>query len=340
MISHTKIKKNTGDFRKPMLFSIRKENFYALIVGLVSFWGSLVIAPWHIGGDQIVYQNTYNYIGGLNIVDAITHYQGQIASLEIIHFIYTYFCSTLNIDKLVSMAFANALLGFYSTKAMFKFFHLPGWALLLILSNYYLLSLFFTLERLKFGVIFLVIAIVHFKNIIIRFSSLLLSILSHFSIILLFIIRELAGGGESGVLAQRGNHSLWRRYKILISFFFILLIIYYFEEQIRNKIPAYLLVTSNFEMFVSGSKTFIFFVLSSFVTRSISARHLFIFMPLMLLSIIIEPARINFFSYIFLMYFCYISDDQLRKYLILFLISLYYSFTGLVYLEMLRTSGG
>jgi hypothetical protein len=82
------------------------------------------------------------------------------------------------------------------------------------------------------------------------------------------------------------------------------------------------------------------FLIAWYVVGNCSLKLISIFAPLILLSFLIEPARINFFAYLFLLYFTLTSTYLNRKIRVLLLSSIYFSSTGIIYLIMLYNYGG
>jgi len=315
-------------------YIISKNTIYTIFTVICSFILTIVISPWHYGGDQIVYQKVYSNVNGLDLREALAYYSGQIASVEITHFVYIFIFSNLNIDKIYAMAFANSILGFLVVKLWIRHFKgsLPG--LFFIITNYYILALFFTLERLKFGIIFILLAALTYNNIK-KFLLVILSIISHLSLVVVAVL-------SIPLALNKNSFKLSYKYIFNITLLSIFSIggFNYFESQINQKIPAYILVTDIQEMLFSGIKTTIFMVLSYLVVGRISLRMLAIYLPLIAMSIIVEPARINLFAYLFFLYFCTLNYKKIKTKIILSFSLLYYSISGFVYLNLLRISGG
>ena len=125
-------------------YLISKNTIYTIFIVVCSFILTIVISPWHYGGDQIVYQKVYSNVKGLDLLEALAYYNGQIASVEITHFAYIFIFSNLNFDKIYAMAFANSILGFLVVKLWIRHFRKSLTGLYFIITNYYVLALFFT----------------------------------------------------------------------------------------------------------------------------------------------------------------------------------------------------
>ena len=82
---------------------------------------TIIIAPWHNGGDQIIYIAVYTQVSNRNFWDALIHYQGAIAAIDIIHFIYIYIFSNMGLSKNIAMGIANAYLFYLSAKLLYSY---------------------------------------------------------------------------------------------------------------------------------------------------------------------------------------------------------------------------
>lgn len=131
----------------------------ALIVAIAipMFWISVIIAPYHVHGDQVHYTKAYNAMRDLDLADAFHAYRRIIFSFEPIHFFVSWVFSNLGFDKTFVMAALNGLLA-----ALFGRFLLGRTksyfiVVMLVFSNPYLYATFFTLEKLKVSMIFLLL---------------------------------------------------------------------------------------------------------------------------------------------------------------------------------------
>ena len=84
------------------------------------------------------------------------------------------------------MSLANASLTFVMMRWLYSL-GINYWLIpIFVLTNYYLYVLYFSAERLKFGILFLVLALLVKKKHLYFFITLICSIFSHFSVVILF----------------------------------------------------------------------------------------------------------------------------------------------------------
>ncbi len=321
---------------------MKKSTVLSIFVSVLGFMISLIVASWHYDGDQITYTRVYNEINNYNLTDALLYYQSQIASLDLVHFYYIYIFSVLNIEKNTAMGIANSAIIFLCSKTIFRYIRPSFIAALFIISNYYILSLSFTLERFKFAVLFIFLALYLNKHVKLRIMALVLSVAAHYSILILIIIGGLyfvfQSKKESRIHAVNTVHlpNAIKVFTLMVLIFFVLINI----ETFGWKLDAYLLNDERSNTFSAIFKTFIMFLIAWYVVGNCSPKLISIFAPLILLSFLIEPARINFFAYLFLLYFTLTSTYLNRKIRVLLLSSIYFSSTGIIYLIMLYNYGG
>ena len=147
---------------------------------------SIVLGNFYSNGDQIFYNIVYEGVSGKNFTDAYLLYFFHIQSVELVHFFLIWAVSSLGINKIFFMAICNTLLAnlviifFDRLKVNFLV------TSIFILTNFYFYVLLFAAERLKFGFIFFLIAILYQENFFYKIFFLILSALSHLQIIIVF----------------------------------------------------------------------------------------------------------------------------------------------------------
>ena len=142
---------------------IRKPFLYATIYSGWIFVISLYISPYYIDGDQFYYRDFYKYCfyESLTLVQQFDCYQKTLSSTEPGYFLISKLANTF-FDKDLYIALANSILTFVVSLLVFKHYKVVwhrNLFLVLILTNYYLVVMFFAAERLKFSFIFLAVAL-------------------------------------------------------------------------------------------------------------------------------------------------------------------------------------
>jgi hypothetical protein len=315
-----------------------KNTIAASFLALVAFVLTLIISPWHHGGDQIVYIKVYSEIPSYRILDAFIYYRGQIAALDVVHFFYTYLCANIGLSKDVAMALANAALFYLASKILITYAGASLSSLIFLLSNYYLLAFSFTLERYKFSVIFLMLAICWaFRKDFRAWIAVLIGVLAHFSSVIPVALWLFCKRISASKISSASELS---RKQLRFVFFGILILVAIYKDDVFHKIEPYFLNDDRENIALSVLKTSIFMFLAVCVSGRLLIIHLAVFLPLLIFSSVIEPARINFFAYMFLLYFIYNSRPSIKINVINFFISAYFSARGIIYLVNIYERGG
>lgn len=304
--------------------------FYAVF--LIIFIFSIVFAPFHSMGDQVHYRKAYQIVYGLSLGDALKAYRTVIYSFEIVHPLVCWIGSNVGIDKDVLMAFINAILGVCCIIYLYKKTGRIGFSVLFVIGNYYLLAMYFTLEKLKFAFMFFVIFLNSSKNNKLIYGLLILSVLSHFQMTIII------GAMFSGHILQSRNF----KFKLIDSFILILVITVgvligiRFNTYILSKASYYLAYAAKISII-----DLLFIILLSFLTVYFSKRRIFAltFMSIIFIAVLfLGGDRLNMFFFFAFIGFANFKNQVARMVLYLLLIFLLYK-SG-VYLNMVIRFGG
>jgi hypothetical protein len=161
------------------------KDSWILFITLLVFIFSLFLSKFYVAGDQFGYQNTYRLIEGLGLQDGFWMYEHNISGSEYVHFFLSLVGSNLGIDKNFLISLFNGMLAFLSFRLFEKWGVDFRVAVLMVLTNFYMLVLYFAAERLKFGFLFLVLSLLYSSKPWAFYSLAFLSIWSHFSMLLI-----------------------------------------------------------------------------------------------------------------------------------------------------------
>lgn len=298
-----------------------------ILVFTVAFLLSYQITPHYIGGDQIAYNAVYEAVKGLSPRDAYHSYYLNLSSMEPVHFIIVYLSSNIGLSKQLVMSLSNAIL------ASLIFYILCAYglnkyiAVLITFTNYYIFVLFFSAERLKFGFLFLFIAIVLLLNGKSSLLSFLLSILSHFQMTILLF----------ATLLTRSYKYLKKLTKKKIFFLFalftfLILLIILFHQQLLLK-AIYYLSLMNIRNILKLSVLMIACLLLSRRVEEI----IVVFFVFAVAAYMFGDIRVNIFAYIFfLKYYAHANRDMQ---VVLSPVNLYFSYTGIMFIRSIFSSG-
>lgn len=275
---------------------------YITVCTLVVFLSSLLIGPLHSEGDQLAYVAAYRAVDGLAILDAFEEYRRYLDSAEIVHFLVIWIGSNLGVDKNLLMSSANALLAYVILK-LFRKWRGAFWiSAVFVLSNFYILVLYFTAERLKFSFIFVVLSFIYAESIRASVSFATLSILTHVQNLIIYTsvvfstaipglksLRRFRGGGLAGVIG-------------LIS---IGLLFYLFGDMLVEHIltKANVYASGNVKEFHEDVLVMLVLFIASLYLASNKFLVVLVFVPIFVFLFILGSDRINMIGYLCFLYF-------------------------------------
>lgn len=150
---------------------------------------SMFFSTLYVNGDQYWYHNVYEYMQGKSLFESYLYYSNILSKIEFVHFILFYVGSNLGVDKSIYMSFFNVCLFFTGLSFLRKCGFSFVLAIVILLTNFYIFTLMFSSERLKFGMIFLFIFLsyesVQRKSIL---TFAILSMLAHAQLIIFYAV--------------------------------------------------------------------------------------------------------------------------------------------------------
>ena len=224
-----------------MIRDARSNDFYAYLFAALVFVAAYVFSGWileyYTGGDQKYYILLYDALRWSqfsHISDMQLKYTG---STEPLYGLLMWVLSP-SFEKNMVMSFSNAIL----MSSLFLVLRKYGANILftiLIFTNYYILVLLTSAERLKFAYIFGIIAVL--VPVIWRAAAIIASLLSHYSILIVIIsiavppkYRELLS-----YLQGKSGGSVKKFLLFIGAFSSFILFITLYREQITDKIWSY-----------------------------------------------------------------------------------------------------
>jgi len=306
--------------------NIKKIFFFKISIIVYIFLFSLYFLHIYTLGDQKAYISFWNNIVEFNFIDGFSYYHAALSSYEIGYYSIVYlFSNILNLDKNIFISLSNVVLAFL----VFKFFIINKvdkfLAFIFVISNFYILVLYFSAERLKFAIIFLLLVLlIKSKNLFYFFVPLSF----HLSIAIIYVV----------TLSKEIIYNLLKfkiKKQALIFIFGLFFMFVLFNIQIFYKISSY---WDTYGGPFEWIKTFIFYILVLLYTPKIKIFEVScIFLTLSLFSIIVGDIRVNMFSYIFFLYY-FIIYERVKS--IPFLaIYFYFMIKGLFFLYQILLYG-
>jgi hypothetical protein len=304
------------------MLRFQKKSLFNFIFFFITFFYSyfLFYPKFYFPADQILYYKIYELIKNLELIEAFNLYQSLFASEEIFHFIYIYFFSNLGLTKEFAMSLANAIFIYLILKFTHKYMKLSFISFFLILTNHYLFNLFFELERLKFAIIFFLVFVNYFNIRFVRIISFLLSILSHFSIILLYFAIYIINEKKNKIFnIKYKNISL----EIIILIFLGSAFLYIFDTHIMIKLSQFSLDFNTIN-YLNFFKPLIFCFLICYVQDyKINTNTILAYLFLSILCLFHEHSRLILFSFLIFYYQLLHSSNKIKIYIIFYLFFIY-----------------
>lgn len=136
-------------------------------------------------GDQRVYRAMYDVFADTNWKDVLKVSVSNVTGYEILSPYILWLGSVLGVDKDIYITFLNLILLFLICRWLFSK-GVNKCVILLVVTNFYLLVLFTSAERLKISYIFLILCVIQ-KNQRLMFFFAFLAIMSHMQSIILLV---------------------------------------------------------------------------------------------------------------------------------------------------------
>ncbi|WP_162653343.1 hypothetical protein [Lentilitoribacter sp. Alg239-R112] len=298
------------------------ERIYALVALLVFFF-SLLILPRYSGGDQVGYTSAYDIIAGIEPMKAWSYYLDYITSNEPIHFAISIIGSTLAINKDLWFSLFNAILAVQLMRILHHWGVNIYLSTSMIFTNFYILVLYLAAERLKFGFLFIAIALLPRKGMGWRMSFMILSVLSHVS--MLFPIASIWLLTTRNMFTDKKPKPMEYTF-LALAILLVLLFSFTQQEYLFRKVNAYMPDEIPFNQLLPILALAVY----SIVRTKEWVFPTLIFSPFFIGIAVVGSTRLNmfvFFCFLFLMYRAKLKYDPL-----LLLLLLYFTYKSLGFL--------
>ena len=253
------------------------------------------ISVIYSGGDQISYHDAY-YSMNNGMVQNYLKYNLLLGSFEFVHFL-TISAASQFFEKNIFFTFINFIFLISGIYAVSKNTLRPYWLIcILFLSNYYVHVLLFSAERLKLGFLFFFLAMIFHKTTYKKYFFIIMSILTHFSLI-----------GLYAALSTKPTIDSLKRFfrygRIPLIFFpltiLIILATIYIAEPILIKIIAYKEDYGGLSNVIQLSSL----ILLGYIYAKNNKSQLLIFLfVIMLMAFFVGDSRLNMFGILYFQY--------------------------------------
>jgi len=294
----------------------------AAALGLAAFLFYKYILEYYYGGDPHWYQIYYDSLMSQDLLGALTSQSKFLGSSEVIYPVIAWLGSRAGIDRNTLMAAFDGVFYFFIASYLIREKCSPLFVAL-TLTNFYLVVLCTSAERLKFSYLFLVFAL--FASGRLRFAWVALSPLAHFQNII--TISSLI------IYNFLGNLSL--KVKIVMAVISSLgagAIVFLFSDALSSKFASYSGRGDVFDAIPAG----MVLIVSLFVFKNKSLSF-FSLLPLVMLSAILGGERVNMIVFT-IFYYIVLSEKKTRNPVVLVMMG-YFSFKTIGYIQNVFSFG-
>jgi hypothetical protein len=273
----------------PFLRSIKSNADLGLLFIL-----SYVICSYYVNADQFHYLKNYNDMKHAKFLHAFQLYRANLGTREPIYFLMAYFFSNLGVSKVLFSTACNCFFYLHLKKYLFSI-NLNKFLIYAILfSNFYLLVLYFSDDRLKLAFLFLILWLQSKSRL--KNTYLFLSIFSHVQILI-----SLAGI----FLIKFRDEPLFQKFnlvKLTTTLIFVIAVYILLSDHIYAKAQIYIVQFIDRYDFYQYIKLLIFFIFTLILTNRWRTVTI-LFLPLFVALFLFGPTRVNMMGYLVMMYF-------------------------------------
>lgn len=321
------------------MMKLKKKRILAIIIllffaPLFSFYSYWIVEPT-IYGDAASYKALYDALSSAGISEVKRLGVLFVSSRELSPYLL-WFGAKLGVEKDIYITFFNVvLLSGMTCFILNRKINLGVLLLLLLmLTNFYVVVLMTSAERLKFAYVFLILASLSKGNL--RGGLFFSSIFMHFQSIV-FVVAQLiylySDNFKDTFLAKKARVKSISRLKIFTTLLFGMILIFYFKDGILIKATGYL---SNSRGSLSEVFQLILLFLASapLIKKRFATISMFLFYAIAIL--LIGGSRVNMIAFTSVFYIL-LSENRLNKFTIqavpFYLLLIYLSLKSIGYIE-------
>lgn len=267
----------------------------AFLWALPLFFGSLLVFPYGLLGDQEFYRRFYAGVAGLPVIEAFQFYRDSLGTSEPGYFLFSYvFAPFINKDLMFSVV--NFLFGYHIFLWMLRN-DVSRLLFPAIYLNFYVLVLAFSAERLKLSLLIFLMG--YAQAGFFRYFFYAFSVFVHVQTLMLLVaaqVRKILFITHRLLLGRVGYGFLSLSF-LMIGIVLVLVVL---REHIESKISFYAGAWGGIESIL---KPVIFTLLSMYYARSRKVEALLASLPMVLAAYFIGAERVVIFSYFVFMYY-------------------------------------
>jgi hypothetical protein len=298
---------------------------------------SFILLSNYVGGDQKAYHRFYNVLNGAGI-ENVMNIASVVSSEEPLSAHILWAGSNFGIKKNIFISSLNVIM-VVSLFLLARKHHVKILMIGLLLTNYYVVVLMTSAERLKIAYIFVILATLAAGKV--RFLLLTISPLAHFqNIILLSSLVFSSFAGHANNLIFRGiiQRRALKLYSIVlitgVSFISFMLLKFQNEYGLWKKIIKYISVhdSSLFDLW----KLCILIIITLYVTRR-RLRMFLLFLPYLVGVYFIGGERINMIAFTVVIY--YLMEERRLHHPLIYMLMLYFSIKTIPFIHKIILFG-
>lgn len=261
---------------------------------LAVFALSMIVGPYYVAGDQTYYREVYEKLETLSLTEGYVYYYQRLMSFEYTHFFLSWVASKA-LGKDLFIAIVNSALACTALVLLRRWRVSIVVAALLVLTNYYFLVFYFAAERLKFGMLFLLLSFCFIEKRRLFYLFALIAVLSHVQVFVFYVcIWFCLFLGSFKRLITSGRVSIRFLFTILVGGGMVLIM----TDQLLLKLSSYLGVRS-----ITESVQILAFLVLALGYSDDKYETVVMFTPLIIAVMIVGGSRINFFGYFLFLYY-------------------------------------
>jgi len=292
------------------------------LFAVFAFVLSYLILPFYSAGDQIPYRQFYEVLPNLGFLEGYFYFNNALDTREPSYFLLSYvFSGFMSKDLLMSLL--NAALAYYL--GLWLISKNVSWRVIALLSlNFYLLVLFFSAERLKLGMLFILIASTYSG--VLRYACLSFMIFSHVQTALL-LISKLTANIVTSILPLFMGRLRFNLLFSLVGALLMALLLFALREHILSKLEVYTALSGGITHLV---KPLIFTAVTLCYAKHRRLEAAAMQAPIILAAFIVGGERIVLFSYFVFM--LYALQFRRGSNISVYLFSMYFFLKGITFI--------
>jgi hypothetical protein len=278
---------------------VSKYTVAGVFVAICVFTLTLLIAPYYIHGDQRSYIAVYEKLSSMGFNEGYEYYNNWLTSKEYVHYAISWLGSGIGVEKNFVMGISNALLAYFSIRLIEKWGASIALGIMIVLTNFYMFVVYFAAERLKFGILFLVISMLYLGKHKRFYTLAAVAMFAHVQVLLFYVSMFFTQMMMS--LARFFRTFQFSMKKILLLVILVGPIAFFLADYILQKVGKYsygIDVTAN----VDYKKITLLLILSLWYSKN-KKETLLMFVPMMMAVSVVGSDRVNMMAYFVFLYY-------------------------------------